>query len=133
MEENHTDKLVQEILALEARAKQHAKNNHTLAYSIAIISVAGSISAAFLAAINISNWVVAFVAIIPAAVATINATLKFEPRSNWFYVKKHRLAELRRKLQFEGADTNDISRQLSAMESALQQDWVGFSAEGKDD
>jgi len=129
MEQDRKDKLIQEILALEARAKRHAKNNHIAAYLVAAAATIGSILAAILAVADSNKWLVALAAIIPVAVTITNSNLKFEPRSNWFYLKKYRLAELRRKLEFEDADTNDISRELSELEKILQQSWVGFSYE----
>lgn len=127
MTPDKTTKLIAEISALETKSQEHASKNHRFAYLTAIVAVLGSVSATIMINIDdVPKWLTSIMAILPAAVGAATSILRFEPKSQWFYERLHKLSELRRRLEFGAEEPGEIARELSALEQQYQENWVKF-------
>lgn len=108
---------------LEKEIKQHQSSArlkstlaHLLFYCVIITSGLGLINVS-------TNWFspkeLSGIAIIPGIALLISNTFKYEARAKWHKLKQRRLEGLCRKLVFEDATVNEISKEITLTSEEL--------------
>jgi hypothetical protein len=113
-------------------SRKAARRNYFAAYTLNIIVVGASITAAILATANAPATYTAIFAALPAIVLSINTTFKFEKKSRWHWKKNKRIRGYLNSLEFEGANDADISRAYSKFNEEMDESWEFFTGQGHD-
>jgi hypothetical protein len=107
------------------------RNVHDL--SLTILIVLASLLATGLAASDakyIPRWVIAIVAALPAAAASIQNIIGIRERSNWYFMYAAQINALATTLKFsEADDVQEIALKRAALELKMESEWhkVGHS------
>ena len=109
---------------VEAELKQH-RNAARLYTCISSVLFLSAISASVLASMNVTAELIdktsaTIVAAIPAAVALLTSTFKFNERARWHQLKKRRLEAFHHELVFQRAEAGDVSRRMNAALEELE-------------
>lgn len=120
--------LIDEIEKAAKKVNNMAWINYSSAYIVAWVSVAGSIAATILAAVQMTpGWVTATVAAIPAAVLAINTTFNFERRAIWHWRSKKLFEGLVRQLKYQEKSIASVSKQFTELDIKTYEGWIAFS------
>jgi hypothetical protein len=88
-------------------------------------AIVSSIAAAVLAALSHTRpWVVAFVAAIPAGLASAQVKINFRGRSDWYFESAARVRDLAGQLKYaEAPDLAEFARKRGELEIAGEEKW----------
>jgi hypothetical protein len=101
-----------------------ARFNYRFAYGLILLAVFLSIAAAVAGIVfDKSGKVVGIIALAPGFIALAAGTLKPQARANWHYRQCYALEELRRKLEYEGANVKEISKAWSELGERMSAEW----------
>jgi hypothetical protein len=102
---------------LEKEINQHrnaARLKSILAHLLFwIVILASGLGLLNIAIHRVSNELMSGIAIIPGIVLIVSNTFKYEARAKWHKLKQRKLEGLCRKLMFEDATANDISKEIT--------------------
>lgn len=122
------ESLLKELNEAAKETRKYGWRNYTLAYSVAIISVAGSIAATILAAVQLTpSWLTATIAAIPAAVLAVNTTFNFERKALWHWRTTKKFKGLIRRLKYENAVEAEVSKKFTEIEVETFEGWTALS------
>ena len=131
---NNKESLIKELLKAAKQTRNFGWGNYVLAYIFACVTVAGSIAATILAAVQVTpGWLTAIIAAIPAAVLAVSTTFNFEQKAIWHWTTAKRFEALRRKLLYENAEEAKVSEEFSKIALATFIGWTAYSSLLKDE
>lgn len=102
--------------------------NNVTDLSLTVVTVLASLVAAILASTDakeISRWVIAGVAAVPAAAASLQRIIGMRERSNWYFMHAAEVRALATKLRYANApDVEEFARQRAEMEVEMERGWL---------
>jgi hypothetical protein len=107
--------------------------NNITDLSLTIATVLASLVATALAASdprNVSRWLIATIAAVPAAAASIQKTVGVRERSNWYFMYAAQVRCLATKLEFADApNVEEIAQKRAILELEMEAKWseIGHS------
>jgi hypothetical protein len=121
--------LIDEICEAAKRTRKLGWINYCLAYTVAFVAVAGSVTATILAATKEApGWLTAIIAAIPATVLAVNTTFNFERKGLWHWRTTKRFEALVRELQYENAEEAAVSKKFSETDLDTFDGWIAYSS-----
>lgn len=125
---NDRESLLKELNQAVEQTRKFGWRNYICANIVASLSVAGSIAATILSAVDIRHhWLTATIAAIPAAVLAANTTFNFERKALWHWRTTKRFEGLIRKLKYESAAEAKVSEEFSKIDLETFEGWTDFS------
>lgn len=108
------------------------KLNNLADLGLSFVAIVTSLTATVLATTGIKpEWVVAAVAALPAACASLQRIVDFRSRSNWYFQYTSRVRALANALKFaESPDVADFARQWGVLDVQMASDWAQIGKKG---
>jgi hypothetical protein len=105
-------------------------NNITDA-TLSIVSVFGSLAATVLVSTQVPRWLPAAVAAVPAACATLQKTLDFRGRSNWYFQYAAHARSLATDLKYADApNVQEFAHKRAELEVRMEEEWSRIGRSG---
>ena len=107
--------------------------NNIIDISLAIVTVLASLVATVLATTDpkdISRWIVATVAAIPAAATSLQRIIGIRQRSNWYFLYAARVRSLAKELKYAAApNLEEFGQKYADIEEKMEGEWppIGHS------
>jgi hypothetical protein len=108
--------------------------NNIFDLSLIVLTVLASLVATVLAAVDpkeISRWVVAAVAAVPAGAASLQRIIGIRERSNWYFLYAAEVRALATKLKYANApNLEEFANKRAALEVEMEKEWVKIGHSG---
>jgi hypothetical protein len=100
------------------------RTNNLSDIAMTLGAVGGSLVTMVLTSVRAAPWMVASVAAIPAACASIQSKVDFRGRSNWYFESAARIRDLAIRLKYaEAPDLAEFARKRGELETAGEEKW----------
>ena len=108
--------------------------NNIADLSLTILTVLASLAATVLASVQgggVSPWVIAGVAAIPAAAASVQRIIGIKERSNWYFFYAAQLRALAMQLRYaKSPDIENFARKYADLEVEMENEWLRIGRSG---
>lgn len=110
------------------------RQNNIIDLSLTGVTVLASLGATVLAAANpsaVSKWMLAAVAAIPAAAASLQRIGAVRERANWYFMYAAKVRALAKQLKYANApDLEEFAKRSAAIDEEMETEWqkVGHAA-----
>jgi hypothetical protein len=108
--------------------------NNIIDLSLTVLTVFASLVATVLATTDpkeVSRWVVAAVAAIPAAAASLQRIIGIRERSNWYFLYAAQVRALATKLKYANApDVEEFANKSAELEVEMEKEWLKIGHSG---
>jgi hypothetical protein len=108
--------------------------NNIIDLSLTIVAVFASLVATILAttdAKDISRWIVASVAAIPAAATSLQRIVGIRERSNWYFLYAARVRSLATQLTYASApNVEEFGKKYADLEEKMEEEWSSIGRSG---
>jgi hypothetical protein len=118
------------LLELERDANDCFKGgrlNNVVDIALTILTVGASLAATVLTAVHVhgdvSKWVIAGVAALPAAATSLQRIVAMRERSNWYFAHAAYVRALAIELKHTNADVADIAKRRANFEVEMEASW----------
>jgi len=129
-----TNPLREQLSKAAGRTLRYAWVHYAMANVVAVIAVAGSVTATLLVALGSDQRLLTSVlAVVPTAVLAINSTFNFERKAIWHFRTSKRIEALLRRLEFENTSEEEVSRGFSQLDLETFDGWALYSALSRKD
>jgi hypothetical protein len=102
--------------------------NNIIDLSLTTVTILASLVATVLATSeqkNIARWIVATVAAIPAAAASLQRIIRIRERSNWYFLYAAQVQALATKLKFAAApNIEEFGNRLAEIDVEMEKKWL---------
>jgi hypothetical protein len=113
---------------------EDGRRNNMIDLGLTISTVLASLVATVLAAGNIPHGILAAVAAIPAAAASLQRIIGIRERSNYNFMYAAEVRSLATKLKFSNApDVEEFARKRAEIEVEMERAWAGIGHSGASD
>jgi hypothetical protein len=107
------------------------KVNNVTDVTLSIVGILASLAATVLVSTDASKWIIASVAAVPAACASLQKVVDFRGRSHWYFRYASHVRALASSLKFDNApDLSDYARKWGALDVEMDKDWSQIGRSG---
>jgi hypothetical protein len=122
--------LAEELKKKGTYSMRIARANYYSAYFFLGVAVIASAVASIAVAAR-ANWDDAFkaaLAAVPGIVVFVMATFRFDARAEWWWRRYHGIDKLRRELEYENRQEDEVNKELTAFIENQDAAWPGFGS-----
>jgi hypothetical protein len=129
--DNQRDELLRDLRNDWESCFESGKLNNITDVVLSIVAILASLIATVLAGTETVKWVVATVAAVPAACATLQRVVDFRGRSNWYFRYSSNVRALANSLRFSDApDVSDFARKWGDLDIEMDREWSQIGRSG---